>query len=148
MLLCRRFYLLYYWKLLILIKLDWKNTQVYLITIIIDDNYQCGGIWSLCSGASLIISSILRMVMAASVANLIELIFETIGSITPAFRLFLGFPLIRSNPQYFKSSFLGSCSPSFWEAVWRVLSLEINSVASLAALVARVFGIMFNDSLN
>ena len=81
-------------------------------------------------------------------ANLIEFIFEIIGSKTPAFRLFLGFPLIKSNPQYFKSAFFGSSSPSFCEAVWRVLNFEISYVASLAAFEAKVLGITFNASLN
>lgn len=56
----------------------------------------------------MIISSILKIVIAASVANLIELIFDNIGSRTPALRLFLGFPLIRSSPQYFKAIFFSS----------------------------------------
>jgi len=105
--------------------------------------HQCGGIWSFCSGANLIISSILKIVIAAYVANLIELIFDIIGYKTPAFKLFLGFPFTRSNPQYFNSDFLGSTYPSFWEAVWRVLNFEINSVASFAAFEANVFGITF-----
>lgn len=109
---------------------------------------QCGGIWSLVSGASLMRSSILKIVMAASVANLIELIFEIMGSKTPAFRLFLGLPLIRSKPQNLSSIFFWSSSPSLCEAVWSVLSLEISSVASLAALVAKVLGITFKASLN
>ena len=61
----------------------------------------------------LIISSILKIVIAAYVANLIELIFDIIGYKTPAFKLFLGFPFTRSNPQYFNSDFLGSTYPSF-----------------------------------
>lgn len=89
-------------------------------------------------------SSILRIVMAASVANFNELILEIIGSSTPAFKLFLGFPLIKSNPTYFNSNFLGSVYPSFCEAVWRVLNLDTNSVASLAALTANVLGIMLS----
>jgi len=51
--------------------------------------------------------------MAASVANLIEFIFEIIGSKTPAFKSFLGFPFSKSRPQYFKSAFFGSSYPSF-----------------------------------
>jgi hypothetical protein len=63
---------------------------------------------SSCSlGASLIISSILRMVIAASVANLSDLTFEMVGSRTPALRLFLTLPLTRSSPEYL-SSFLAS----------------------------------------
>ena len=86
--------------------------------------------------------------MAASVAKRSEFIFDTIGSITHAFKLFLGFPFIKSSPQYFNSNFFGSCSPSFWEAVCKVLSFDINYVASFAALPAKVFGITFKASLN
>ena len=86
--------------------------------------------------------------IAASVANLIELILEIIGSNTPALKLFLGLPAKRSNPQYLSDTFFSSVYPSFCEAVWSVLSLEISSVASLAALTAKVFGIMFKASLN
>lgn len=46
--------------------------------------------------------------MAASVANLIELIFEIMGSSTPAFKLFLGLPFIKSRPQYLNYAFFGS----------------------------------------
>lgn len=53
---------------------------------------------SFCSGASLIISSILRIVMAASVANLMLLILLIAGSSTPAFLLSLTAPVIRSKP--------------------------------------------------
>ena len=86
--------------------------------------------------------------MAASVANLIELILEIIGSKTPALKLFLGFPASKSKPQYLREIFFSSVYPYFWDAVWRVLSFEINSVASLAALTAKVLGIMFKASLN
>lgn len=106
--------------------------------------YQWCGACSLCSGASLIISSILKIVIAASVANLIEFILEIIGYKTPAFKLFLGFPAIRSKPQYLRSIFFGSVYPSFCEAAWRVLNLEMSYVASLAALVAKVLGMIFN----
>lgn len=91
----------------------------------------------------MIISSILSIVIAAYVANLMELILEIMGSKTPAFKLFLGFPFIRSKPQNLNSAFLGSTSPSFWKAVCRVLSLDINYVASFAAFDANVFGITF-----
>ena len=50
------------------------------------------------SGASLIMSSILRMVMAASVANLRLLTLLTAGSSTPACLLSLTAPLWRSRP--------------------------------------------------
>ena len=59
----------------------------------------------LCYGANFIISSILKIVIAAYVANLIEFIFDNIGSSTPALKLFLGFPFIKSNPQYFNEIF-------------------------------------------
>ena len=64
------------------------------------------------------------MVMAASVANLREFILDIIGSNTPAFKLFLGAPFVKSRPQYLSSNLFGSVSPSFWEAAWRALSLE------------------------
>ena len=86
---------------------------------------QCGAC-SCCSGINLIISSILKIVIAASVANLIELILEIMGSKTPALRLFLGLPFSKSNPQYFKFNFFSSSYASFWEAVWRVLSFEMS----------------------
>jgi hypothetical protein len=82
--------------------------------------------------------------MAASVANLMEFIFEIIGYSTPALRLFLGLPFNKSSPQNFSSTFLPSVSPYFCEAVCKVLSFEMSSVASFAALVAKVFGITFN----
>lgn len=69
---------------------------------------QWWGLYSLCSGANLIMSSILKIVIAASVANLIEFIFDNIGYNTPALKLFLGFPLIKSRPQYFKLIFFSS----------------------------------------
>lgn len=66
---------------------------------------QCPPLYYFCSGANLIISSILKIVIAASVANLIELILEIIGYKTPDFKLFLGLPAIKSNPQYFNCNF-------------------------------------------
>lgn len=93
-------------------------------------------------------SSILKIVIAASVANLIEFIFDNIGSNTPALKLFLGFPFIKSNPQYLRLIFFSSVSPYFWEAVCKVLNLEISSVASLAALTDKVLGMMLRASLN
>lgn len=86
--------------------------------------------------------------MAASVANLIDLILLTMGYRMPAFRLFLGFPFIKSRPQYFNSSFFSSVSPGYCDAAWRTLSLETSSVASLAAFVAKVLGMTFKASLN
>lgn len=70
----------------------------------------------------------------------------------PASKLFLGFPAIKSSPQYLRTSFLGSTVVSplagTWDAVWSALNLDINSVASLAAFVARVLGITLRASLN
>jgi hypothetical protein len=60
------------------------------------------------SGAILIISSILRIEMAASVANLNCLIFPSIGSKTPAIKLFLHFPLAKSSPVHLNSFFFRS----------------------------------------
>lgn len=117
----------------------------YVITVHMD---QCAGACSRCSGASLIISSIRRMVMAASVANLRELILEIMGSSTPAVRLLRHFPFNRSSPQYFRFRRAGSVSSGFCEAAWRVRNLEISSVASLAALTARVLGMTLSASLN
>lgn len=72
------------------------------------------------------------------------MILDIIGSNTPDLKLFLGLPAIRSNPQYLSDSFFSSVYPYFWEAVWSVLNFDINSVASLAALTANVFGMIFN----
>ena len=67
----------------------------------------------------MIISSILRIVIAASVANLSDFTFDIDGSITPCFRLFLTFPLVKSSPEYFKAAFFSSFPPpGFWEALW------------------------------
>lgn len=97
-------------------------------------------------GASLIISSILRIVIAASVANFKLLIFDIAGSRTPAFRLFLIFPLMRSSPECLSSFFYSSSA--FWAALWNTLILAIKSVASLAAFRARVFGMTKRASEN
>lgn len=60
--------------------------------------------------------------------------------------MFLTFPLTRSSPECFNSFF---CSSSdFYAALWNTLSLAIKSVASLAALIANVFGITSNASEN
>ena len=94
-------------------------------------------------------SSILKIVIAASVANLIDFILETIGSRTPLVKLFFGLPWIKSRPQYLRSVLV--LSPWFfssWDALWRTLNFEISSVASLAALVANIFGMIVNASLN
>ena len=47
-------------------------------------------------------------VMAASVANLRLLIFEMVGSKTPALRLFLTLPFTRSIPEFLSSFFVSS----------------------------------------
>jgi hypothetical protein len=86
--------------------------------------------------------------MAASVANFSELIFEIIGSSTPALRLFRHFPFSKSRPQNLNSNRLGSVSPGTCDAECKVRSLEISSVASLAALTARVLGMTLSASLN
>ncbi len=52
------------------------------------------------SGDSVIISSILKIVIAASVANLMHLILDTAGSRTPAFTLSLTVPLYKSRPNH------------------------------------------------
>jgi len=46
--------------------------------------------------------------MAASVANLNYFIFPSKGSKTPAFKLFLHFPLVKSSPVHLNSFFFGS----------------------------------------
>lgn len=126
------------------------KSNLYKLAIVIHDIHihQWWGASSFFSGASFIISSILRIVIAASVAKRIEFIFDIIGYNTPAFKLLRGAPLVRSRPQNLSYNRLGSASPSFWEAEWRALSLETSSVASLAALTARVLGRMFKASLN
>ena len=53
---------------------------------------------SFCSGASLIMSSMRSIVMAASVANLRLLILQMAGSNTPAFLLSLTVSCMRSRP--------------------------------------------------
>lgn len=86
--------------------------------------------------------------MAASVANFSELILEIMGSSTPAVRLLRHLPFTRSSPQYLRLKRSGLSSPGLWAAECRVLNLEMSSVASLAALTARVLGMMFSASLN
>mmetsp|Transcript_11370 Transcript_11370/g.18280 ORF Transcript_11370/g.18280 Transcript_11370/m.18280 type:complete len:94 (+) Transcript_11370:116-397(+) len=49
-------------------------------------------------------SSIRKMVMAASVANLMDFILLMAGSNTPDFTLFAIFPSSRSNPKYLRAS--------------------------------------------
>ena len=84
--------------------------------------------------------------MAASVANFKLLILDMAGSSTPAVKLFLIFPFSKSNPECFNSFFFSSSA--FYAALWNTLNLAIKSVASLAALIARVFGITCKASEN
>jgi hypothetical protein len=63
------------------------------------------------------LSSILNIVIAASVANFKLFTFDIVGSITPPARLFLGFPFIRSNPEYFKAFFFSSLASTFYAAL-------------------------------
>ena len=88
------------------------------------------------------------MVMAASVANLSELILEIIGYSTPAVRLLRHLPFSKSKPQYLRLRRSGLSSPGRWAAECKVLNLEMSSVASLAALTASVLGTMLSASLN
>jgi len=99
--------------------------------------------------ASLIISSILRIVMAASVANFKLFTFDIDGSMTPFVMLFLTLPFISSRPLNFNAFFFSS-SPvfAFWAALWKTLNLARRSVASLAALIASTFGIIYKASEN
>ena len=80
------------------------------------------------------------------ITNLNYLIFPSRGSKTPAFKLFLHLPFFRSKPVHFKSFFLGSSE--VWLALWKTFSLAMRSVASWAALVARVFGMIVSASQN
>lgn len=91
-------------------------------------------------------SSILKIVIAASVANFKLLIFDILGSRTPADRLFLTFPFRRSNPECFSSFFFSSSE--FYAALWKTLNLAIRSVASFAALIASVLGTTSSASEN
>ena len=63
-------------------------------------SFQCGLGSYYFLGSNFIKSSILKIVIAASVANLIDFILEIMGYKIPAFKLFFGFPFIKSNPQY------------------------------------------------
>lgn len=90
----------------------------------------------------MIISSILKIVMAASVANLRLLTLDIPGSMTPWAKLFLILPLVKSSPEYFKLSFFSSLPLTFYEALWNTLNLAKSSVASLAAFKARTFGMI------
>jgi hypothetical protein len=56
-------------------------------------------------------SSILKIVIAASVENFMHFTFETKGSRTPASTLSLGFPVYKSSPYHF--NFLNFSSSLF-----------------------------------
>jgi hypothetical protein len=94
------------------------------------------------------LSSILKIVIAASTANFKLLTFDIVGSKTPCAKLFLTFPKTRSSPEYFNAIFFSSSHPTFYEALWYTLSLAKSSVASFAALIASVFGIIYKASEN
>merc|ERR1719273_906351 len=95
-----------------------------------------------CSGlTNLIMSSILRIVMAASVANLSDLTLDIDGSSTPAFRLLRILPFVRSSPEYL-NCFCSSVASYLMAALWKTRSLATRSVASFAAFKANVFGII------
>jgi len=97
--------------------------------------------------SNLIKSSILRIVIAASVANFKDLTLLTVGSRTPNCKLFLIFPPSKSNPQCFNYLYFSSEFGSY-DLAWADLSFEIKSEASYAALEARTFGITDNASAN
>lgn len=89
-----------------------------------------------CCCCILIMSSIRKMVMAASVANLIDFTFDMPGSSTPAARLSRHLPSCRSRPIHFNSLRSGCVC----EALCIARSFATRSVASSAALTASVFG--------
>lgn len=90
-------------------------------------------------------SSILNIVIAASVANLIYFSLLINGSKIPYSRLFLIFPSTKSNPVYLNYLFLSS---SFYAIKCAFFNLLINSEASFAALVAKTLGIIVKASAN
>ena len=69
-----------------------------------------------------------------------HLILLSIGSRTPFSILFLTFPLTRSKPVCFNLTL--SALVEFWAAKCKTFNLETSSVASYAALIARVFGMI------
>jgi len=98
-------------------------------------------------GSNLIKSSILKIVIAASVANFNDLILLIVGSRTPDYKLFLIFPLIKSNPQFFSCLYFSSEFGSY-DFAWADLNFEIKSEASYAALAANTFGMIAKASAN
>ena len=66
---------------------------------------------------TVMLSSILSKLVAASSALFKLLIFEIVGSRTPACRLSLTSPLIKSSPYIIKPR-LGSPTRAFWAALW------------------------------
>jgi len=93
-------------------------------------------------------SSILRIVMAASVANFRLFTLDIAGSMTPCARLFLTLPFVKSRPEYLRAFFFSSLASHFWAAFWKTLSLARSSVASFAAFMAKTLGMMQRASEN
>ena len=90
------------------------------------------------AGLIFIMSSIRRIVMAASVANFRHFTLFTVGSRTPFWKLFTTAPAARSNP-------LNLASGSSFAAC-RAHSCAISSVASFAAFTASVLGMTISAS--
>mmetsp|Transcript_11391 Transcript_11391/g.38034 ORF Transcript_11391/g.38034 Transcript_11391/m.38034 type:complete len:341 (-) Transcript_11391:665-1687(-) len=88
-------------------------------------------------------SSMRRMVMAASVAKRSDLILEIAGSRTPRARLSRVTPLTRSRPVCFSSGWPACC-----EAWCAARSVETSSMASCAALTDSVRGMTRSASAN
>ena len=82
-------------------------------------------------------SSIRKIVIAASVANRRDLIFDIAGSTTPAAKLSLISPSMRSSPYVFKTA----SSALRWLLACIDRNFETNSALSFAALTANVLGI-------
>lgn len=93
------------------------------------------------------LSSILNKLVAASSALFKLLIFEMVGSRTPACRLSRTSPLMRSRPYIINPRF-ESPTGAFCAALWYARSLATRSVLSLAALMARVFGMVRSAEAN
>lgn len=91
-------------------------------------------------------SSILKIAMAASVANLIDFILLMSGSNTPASKLFLTVPLSKSRPEYLR--FLYFSSVFSWAVECRTINFANSSVASSAALRASCLGMIYRASAN
>merc|ERR1719270_871466 len=96
------------------------------------------------SGSNLIKSSIRKIVIAASVANLRLLTFDIAGSNTPAFLLSLTTPSWRSSPWFLRVA----CSVFVWLELWYARSFATRSDASWAAFTASVLGMTNKDLAN